>query len=114
LGEAHARLGARVREIREEQHKTQEAVAERAGLSAKFIGEVERGRANASVDTLEKLAHGLGVQVGDLFPVLGAPYPQHVRDAPLVRELAASLESILARLNRPKREPVPRQRSKKR
>jgi transcriptional regulator with XRE-family HTH domain len=115
LGEARAQLGARVRQIRLAQEKTQEDVAERAGLSYKFIGEVERGAANPSIDSVEKLARGLGVQVIDLFDTgTGSRYPSHERQVPLVREIAASLENLLARVKGEGRQRGRRRTSKKR
>ena len=40
---------------------TQDQLAERAGLSAKHIGEIERGNVSPSLDVIEKLARGLNV-----------------------------------------------------
>jgi transcriptional regulator with XRE-family HTH domain len=80
---------------------TQENVAERAGLSYKFIGEVERGSANPSMKTLERLATGLGVQLADLFAGLPTTaYSSRQSEVPLVREVATSLEEMAARLRR--------------
>jgi len=112
LGDVRARLGERVKQIRLDRRMTQEDVAERSGLSYKFIGEVERGAANPSINTLDKLAGGLGVELGHLF---GSPlvYTPVRGEAPLVREVAASLEEILARLRR-ETSPRRRSRSKKR
>ena len=93
---------------------TQEDVAERAGLSYKFIGEVERGSANPSIKTLEGLAAGLGVQLADLFAGLPTTaYSSRQSEAPLVREVASSLEEMAARLRRATRPRTP-VRSKKR
>jgi transcriptional regulator with XRE-family HTH domain len=97
LDQARARLGLRVREIRLLQNKTQEDIAERSGLSYKFIGEVERGRANPSLDTLERLARGLGVAVSDLF-LSDTRYPMTQPDVMVVREAVRSLEGVIARL----------------
>jgi transcriptional regulator with XRE-family HTH domain len=56
-----SRLGSRLRELRRSQHLSQEQLAARAGLSYKFIGEIERGTGNPTVDTLAVLADALGV-----------------------------------------------------
>jgi transcriptional regulator with XRE-family HTH domain len=80
---------------------TQEDVAERGGLSYKFIGEVERGSANPSIKTLELLATGLGVQLADFFVGLPtAAYASRRTEVPLAREVATTLENIAARLRR--------------
>jgi transcriptional regulator with XRE-family HTH domain len=94
---------------------TQEDVAEKSGLSYKFIGEVERGSANPSVDTLERLAAGLGVQLADLFAGFPtAAYSSRQAEVPIAREVATSLEEIAARLRRAARPLPPVQRPKKR
>jgi transcriptional regulator with XRE-family HTH domain len=97
LGDVRVRLGERVKQIRLDRRMTQEDVAERSGLSYKFIGEVERGAANPSVNTLEKLAAGLGVELGHL---CGSPlvYTPRRVEPPVVREVAASLEALASRL----------------
>ena len=64
--EATIRLGRRIRAIRTERELTQEQVAGLATLSAKFLGEVERGVSNISIDRLGKVAEVLGVELRDL------------------------------------------------
>ena len=61
-------VGKTIREIRKAQGLTQEQLGERAGLNYKYIGLVERGERNPSAESLEKLAKGLHVSVGDFFP----------------------------------------------
>jgi len=46
---------------------SQERLAARAGLSYKFVGEVERGSGNPTVDTLAALAGALETDIADLF-----------------------------------------------
>lgn len=60
-------LGKRIRALRKEAKLTQEELAERAGLSANYVGEIERGERNPSALALFALARGLGVQPGTLF-----------------------------------------------
>lgn len=67
MTDVRARLGAAVRAHRERQRLTQEQLAERSGLSYKFIGEIERGDGNPTVETLERLADGLGLSIAMLF-----------------------------------------------
>jgi len=45
---------------------TQEALAEKADLHHNFIGEIERGNMNVSLDSLVKIAKALEVRVRDL------------------------------------------------
>ncbi|MDQ3070082.1 MAG: helix-turn-helix domain-containing protein [Acidobacteriota bacterium] len=65
--DTRARLGANIRDLRVRHKLTQEALGERAGLSYKFIGEVERGIGNPSVDSLAAIAGALDTDIADLF-----------------------------------------------
>lgn len=53
-------FGITVRQLRETRGWSQEALAERADLNRSYVGEIERGKAIASLLTLEKLARALG------------------------------------------------------
>lgn len=65
-------VGERLRAIRTLRRVTLRTVADRAGLSESFLSQVERGRANASVASLTRIAAALGVSVADLFEPNGA------------------------------------------
>ncbi len=60
-------LGKKIRFLRKERRLTQEELGERAGLSYKFIGEVERGAVNISLDSIVKISNALGVKPMELF-----------------------------------------------
>ena len=60
-------VGERLRGIRRQRRVTLKSVADRADLSESFLSQVERGRANASVASLKRIAAALGVSVADLF-----------------------------------------------
>lgn len=66
-------VGERLRAIRKLRRVTLRTVAERADLSESFLSQVERGRANASVASLKRIAGALGVNVADLFEPNGSP-----------------------------------------
>jgi transcriptional regulator with XRE-family HTH domain len=68
-----ADVGERLRTIRTLRRVTLKTVADRAGLSESFLSQVERGRANASVASLKRIAAALGVSVADLFEPNGEP-----------------------------------------
>jgi transcriptional regulator with XRE-family HTH domain len=59
-------IGKRLYELRFEQALTQEELAQRAGVHAVTISDIERGDRKASAKTTRKLAAGLGVEVSDL------------------------------------------------
>jgi transcriptional regulator with XRE-family HTH domain len=59
-------LGDTVRARRAKAELSQEALAEKAGLSTVFISRVERGVESPSMDSLVKIAGALKVRVRDL------------------------------------------------
>jgi transcriptional regulator with XRE-family HTH domain len=59
-------MAMNLRRKRHDQHMTQEELAERAGLSARYVGAIERGDVSASVTVLGQIAEALGVEPGDL------------------------------------------------
>ena len=54
-------LGTRIRTIRRQQSLTQEHLAEKIGISASFLGHIERGTRVASLETLVALCNELDV-----------------------------------------------------
>jgi transcriptional regulator with XRE-family HTH domain len=59
-------MAMNLRRKRHDQNMTQEELAERAGLSARYVGAIERGDVSASVTVLGQIAEALGVEPGDL------------------------------------------------
>lgn len=59
-------FAANLRAVRLRHGLTQEALAELSGLHRTYVGSVERGERNVSIDNMESLAHALDVQVADL------------------------------------------------
>jgi len=60
-------FGNKVREIRKSQGLSQERLADIAGLHRTYIGSVERGEQNVSVDNIAKIAKALKVKASLLF-----------------------------------------------
>lgn len=60
-------LGVQIRNLRKAKELTQEELGEMAALSYKYVGELERGQVNVSLDSLVRIAESLGVKIGDLF-----------------------------------------------
>ena len=93
--------GSAVRTRRTRQRLTQEELAERCGLSQKFIGEVERGVANPTIETVSQIASALMIDIVDLFGAAAAAGDDHYqisrRDVQMVREAADSLDSVMQR-----------------
>jgi transcriptional regulator with XRE-family HTH domain len=61
------RLGARMQALRADRDLTQEAVADRIGISQKYLSELERGQKAPSWDTLVAIAHkGFEIKLASL------------------------------------------------
>ncbi len=68
------RLRARIKELRQARGLTQEAFAERAGLTYKHYQQVESGdKFDIRLSTLIKLAYGLGLKLSDLLDFDAVP-----------------------------------------
>jgi transcriptional regulator with XRE-family HTH domain len=66
-GGLHAQLGERLRAIRQLRRRTLREVATAAEISESFLSQLERGRTNATIATLQRLSGALGIDVSDLF-----------------------------------------------
>jgi len=62
-------MATNMRRLRHDKELTQEEVAERAGLSARYVGSIERGKVSASVSILGKLAEAFEVDPCELIRV---------------------------------------------
>lgn len=67
------RVGSRVRRARVERHLTMREVAERSGLSLRFLSQLEAGEANIAIGRLAAVASALGVSLADLVAEGPAP-----------------------------------------
>lgn len=68
---ARERFAANLRVARKARGLSQEALGELSGLHPTYVGSVERGERNVSIDNMERLARALGVDVADLLHVSG-------------------------------------------
>lgn len=69
-------LAARIREARRRTGMTLEQAAGKAGLSRRFLVEIEAARTNPSIGKLASLAHALGVALRDLCDIPAATAPK--------------------------------------
>ena len=56
-----------VRKYRIKQNLSQEELAEKAGVHRTYIGSVERGERNITINVMEKICVALGIPITDLF-----------------------------------------------
>ncbi len=63
---ARQRFAASLRQIRLKKALSQERLADLARLHRNYVGSVERGERNISIDNMEKLASALGVSLVEL------------------------------------------------
>jgi transcriptional regulator with XRE-family HTH domain len=66
-GAVHVDVGERLRAIRQLRRKTLKEVAGAAGISESFLSQLERGRTNATIATLQRISTALAIEVSDLF-----------------------------------------------
>lgn len=60
-------IGERIRNIRKESGLSQEELAYRASLHPTYIGQLERGEKNATLESIEKVTAALNISFEDLF-----------------------------------------------
>jgi XRE family transcriptional regulator, regulator of sulfur utilization len=60
-------FGDRIRELRMAKGLSQEELAERSAVHRTFIGRVERGETNVTLENIKKIAVGLDVPLVELF-----------------------------------------------
>lgn len=92
------RVGKRIRIIRKARKLTQEQVGETAKLHYKYIGEVERGEVNPSIETLSAVANALNINITQLFVEdwqLPPEYQLSPKDIQLIKEVLPFLNQIL-------------------
>jgi transcriptional regulator with XRE-family HTH domain len=76
--DAKGRLGQEIRQIRRGQRMTQGELAEKANVSLITISRLERGERDPHLETLARVAKGLGVQPFELLRSAG--YFEHEGD----------------------------------
>ena len=69
-------VGQRLRQRRQELGYSQELASEKAGLHPTYIGQVERGEKNATIESIEKICVALDLPMEDLFNKIIATNPK--------------------------------------
>lgn len=76
MREITKRVGQRIRNYRVRSKLSQEQLAERSGCHPTYIGQVERGEKNATLESIAKIAAALDVPLSQLFEKLEDVRPQ--------------------------------------
>ena len=71
MSEIAKTIGRRVRNYRIEKGLSQEKLAELSGCHPTYIGQVERGEKNATLESIEKIASAMNVSLAQLFEKIG-------------------------------------------
>ena len=64
-------IGQRIRNYRTQKGLSQEKLAEVAGCHPTYIGQLERGEKNATLESVEKIASAMDISLSELFDKLG-------------------------------------------
>ena len=91
MKQGHLRaLGKRIQEIRKNRNLTQEELAERCNLTLNYIGKIERGEAQPTLEALHAIANALKTNLSNLFFYL---------DRPLTKdEIKGKIQELLGQL----------------
>ncbi|MBI5151324.1 MAG: helix-turn-helix transcriptional regulator [Candidatus Pacebacteria bacterium] len=65
--ELHRRFGRRIQDLRKERGMTQEDLAGEVGVDRSYMGFLERGEKNATLDKIGKIAKAFRIKLKDLF-----------------------------------------------
>jgi transcriptional regulator with XRE-family HTH domain len=68
MNDIKKRFGKRLRKLRRNKDLTQEQLADMVGVSLSFIGQLERGESGPSLETVQKIAEVLEVDISEFFP----------------------------------------------
>ena len=83
-------IGQRIRARRQELHYSQEYTAEKAGLHPTYIGQLERGEKNATIESISKVCIALELPLEDLFNKLIPMDSVGITDAQVCYELIST------------------------
>ena len=75
-------LGQRIRNYRIAKGLSQEKLAELSGCHPTYIGQIERGEKNATIESIEKISNALNVSLSTLFEMIGTQEGE-IRSIPL-------------------------------
>lgn len=88
-------FGKKIKSIRRARDITQEKLADLSGLSLQYIGEIERGRRNPSLTSIEQLSRALDLPMSELFSLEEFRLSPDELKAILIRQIESADEDRL-------------------
>lgn len=67
LEKVRKEFGQRVRDLRSRGNHSQESFADECGLHRTYVGAIERGERNVSIDNIARIADALDIAIRELF-----------------------------------------------
>ncbi len=93
-------IGERIRKNRKAQHLSQKELAERSGFHPAYIGQLERGEKNATLDSVQGICAGLGIPMEQLFVGIA---PENADES---TRMQSQINALLASMDMPERRAV--------
>lgn len=75
MSEIAKHIGRRIRNYRIQNKYSQEKLAELSGCHPTYIGQIERGEKNATIESIEKISSALNISMSVLFEKLDTEQP---------------------------------------
>ena len=101
MSELAKQIGQRIRNYRVEKGYSQEKLAELSGCHPTYIGQVERGEKNATLESVEKISSALKIPLSTLFEKLepqGDIYEELTISSVTTREESEHRTKLLVRV----------------
>lgn len=67
LDETKKGLGKRIKQLRKAKGWSQQELADKSNMQYSYLGLIERGERNPTLEIIDKIAKGLGVEISQLF-----------------------------------------------
>lgn len=95
------KMGAKIAALRKDRKLTQEQLAEKIGVTVQYLGTIERGKANTTLNRLDKIADVLGCESDDLIYTtthLDTAAASIINDDPEIDEILQEIQEFNYRI----------------
>lgn len=87
-------VGARIRELRQQQGYSLEDLAFKAQINAPHLGQIERGLQNPTVTTLDRICNSLNVPLSALFTEIALTKEPPAQSSPTLAKIELYLQAM--------------------